>query len=468
MNRIFIGIYFCGFLTGELEKGFLLDKSEIKGFYTEGNDQKVVLTVNYPFQADNFKEYGFEKVEKCHDILKKFEDVKIQSTINNLFQQGKILLENRLSIRRTKRQAALIGLGAIFTSFLYEKTIGIFNNNRHEVPSSQHLAEDLVSMVCSITYNRNMNRLVADEARAHEIVRHYFENISTDLSIINDGRIRGSHLEFLFLRYCREINTKESCLALLEYQMKMAKIIDFGFSGTNFTMHFELSIPHLTMTTGELYEVNTFNVPVKDTKIYRKPKLSNIIVLDNWRFEEKECVGNKQTYFVCYKRIWKTTLADFAFQITYQEIESNFNCTVEPFDSYFVVSNRIVASLAVFGNTTIVETTEVPPGVHIFDSRNALISCGIENYKIFDSMVRNSEISVLEKETSTRKFQPNLSGPIITEIYGQGDLCSRNWVNITIGVILVLSNASLWVLFIKNYKINRISNEEISLKSFVQ
>ena len=114
------------------------------------------------------------------------------------------------------------------------------------------------------------------------------------------------------------------------------------------------------------------------------------------------------------------------------------------------------------------ETTEVPPGVHIFDYRNALISCGIENYKIFDSMVRNSEISVLEKETSTRKFQPNLSGPIITEIYGQGDLCSRNWVNITIGVILVLSNASLWVLFIKNYKINRISNEEISLKSFVQ
>ena len=74
-----------------------------------------------------------------------------------------VLLKKQLSIKRVKKQAALIGLGSIFTAFIYEKTISVFNKNNVEVTTDEHLKNEVREMLCSITFNSDMNRIIQDE-----------------------------------------------------------------------------------------------------------------------------------------------------------------------------------------------------------------------------------------------------------------------------------------------------------------
>ena len=450
-------------LQADMERGFVIHQSPTRGYYAEGNDERIRVTVRYPFRSEKFDKYEFKKLEDCYSVIKLFNGETLQNTIDEFFNKGVVLLKKQLSIKRVKKQAALIGLGSIFTAFIYEKTISVFNKNNVEVTTDEHLKNEIREMLCSITFNSDMNRIIQDENKAKVLVDSYFDNVKADVDILQGGRIRDSNLEKLFVNYCIQINDIQSCKAIIEYGDDISKMIDYGFMDIEFVIHVMLKIPRLLPAKGVFHDIDTFFIPVRDSLFYKKPVLQSFVELDSRNFYEKDCKGSYETYFLCKNNFYEISILNAEFKLNYIVTTSEFPCITETLQEKFYVANKVQTTISFSKNSTVV-TKILNPGIHIYETQNALITCENTNFKIFDNTVINAELKV---KNFTRRHQdvtePQLS---FTEFSKVSDTTWSTSVTSIIMVLLIVQ-MMLNIMVIKKlfYKSNTIDQETLSIKS---
>ena len=91
-------------LQADMERGFVIHQSPTRGYYAEGNDERIRVTVRYPFRSEKFDKYELKKLEDCYSVIELFNGETLQNTIDEFFNKGVVLLKKQLSILNNKCQ----------------------------------------------------------------------------------------------------------------------------------------------------------------------------------------------------------------------------------------------------------------------------------------------------------------------------------------------------------------------------
>ena len=459
----YISIFDFLFVFAEVERGFLTKKSEIRGYFAEGNDQEVKVIIRYPFRSENVDQYDFEELENCFGVLNNFSKEKIQARVDQFFKDGRRLLEKQLGTKRVRKQAVLIGLGAVFTSFLYDKSISVLSShNKVEITSDEHLKDVIRHLSCSITYDNLKFREIKDELKSKKLTEKYFENIREDLKILQSGKILNSNVERTFMNYCTLMNTMEGCKDLLQYGAELSHVVDFGFENLEFNIHIIMKIPHLIPSEGYIHEVDTFFIPVMGSNMFKRPLLESIVIFGSHRFYKNNCNGDISTFFICKNPFWEFSILDTNFEIKYVTKDTEDDCVLEITDKQYFLANKIIATISVTTNAT-VTTATVNPGLHIFSIQNSLITCGAKNFKVFTDEIINTEVNV----ENHRMGDNNVTEPKISYTNFSIKTTSHWSTSDTIGTLFIIGQITFNIMiFFRKYLSPKITvDDSVSLKS---
>ena len=96
-----------------LSRGIVSTERSVKIIHSDGNSEIIRLTVKYPFVPIEFEKYNFKELQECNHVLSQFSKARQQATVNKLFKDGKILIQQKFENEkvRNKRQIAALAFG---------------------------------------------------------------------------------------------------------------------------------------------------------------------------------------------------------------------------------------------------------------------------------------------------------------------------------------------------------------------